>query len=161
AKLNCPRWIDIQVAFSPDGRYAYYANVAGVPYDGKRPEDIDKNWPQGRIYRHDLSKADSTPEKFFDITLPDWQTTTYWMPSAWDMKTATAGIDTDDKGNVLVCDLVNDAVVEISPEGKQLSATKIDWPDRVMVSRKTGDLYVISRKVSRGEKQPGKLTRIA
>ena len=46
------------------------------------------------------------------------------MPSAWDKKTAAAGIDTDAKGNVLVCDLVNQQVVEISPEGKQLSATQ-------------------------------------
>ena len=52
-KLNCPRWLDIQVAFSPDGRFAYYSNVAGAPYDGKKPSDIDAAWPRdasiGRI----------------------------------------------------------------------------------------------------------------
>lgn len=149
-KLNCPRWLDIQVALSPDGRYAYYSNVAGTPYDGKKPADIDADWPQGRIYRQDLSKADSQPLKFFDLDLPDFQKQPYWMPSAWDKKTAAAGIDTDADGNVLVCDLVNGQIVEISPAGELLSTTKVPWPDKIMVSRKTGELYVVSRKVSRG-----------
>ena len=160
SKLKCPNWLDIQTAFSADGRYAYYANVAGTAYDGKRPGDIDAAWPQGRIYRHDLTQENSIPEKFFDLTLPDWEKTKYWMPSAWDKKTASAGIDVDAQGNVLVCDLVNHQVVEISPQGKQLSATPIAWPDRVLVSRKTGDLYVISRKVSRGSIPPATLTKI-
>jgi hypothetical protein len=166
AKLNCPRWLDIQVAFSPDGRYAYYSNVAGTAYDGKKPADIDAAWPQGRIYRQDLSKADSRPVRFFDLDLPDFSKQPYWMPSAWDKKTAAAGIDTDADGNVLVCDLVNGdlvngQIVEISPAGKLLSTTKVPWPDKIMVSRKTGDLYVISRKVSRGHLPPATLYKIA
>lgn len=160
AKLNCPSWLDIQVALSPDGRYAYYSNVAGAPYDGKKPGDVDPRWPQGRIYRHDLSKADSEPAPFFDLTLPDWEKEKYWVPSAWDKKTAAAGIDTDARGNVLVCDLVNHLVVEISPEGKRLSVTQVTWPDQVLVSRKTGDLYVLSRKVSRGSLPPATLFKI-
>lgn len=160
AKLKCPSWLDIQTALSPDGRYAYYANVAGVAYDGKTPADIDPDWPQGRIYRQDLMQDDSIPERFFDLTLPDFDTTKYWMPSAWDKKTASAGIDCDAGGNVLVCDLVNHAIVEIDPSGKQLSTTPVAWPDRVLVSRKTGTLYVISRKVSRGAIPAATLTRI-
>src|SRR5207249_449516 len=50
--------------------------------------------------------------------------------------------------------------VEISPEGKKLSATKVAWPDKVLVSRKTGDLYVLSRKVSRGAVPPATLSKI-
>lgn len=160
AKLNCPSWLDIQVAFSPDGKIAYYSNVAGVPYDGKDPSQIDPKWPQGRVYRHDLTRAGALPEPFFDVPLPDFGKAKYWMPSAWDKKTATAGIDVDAQGNVFVCDLVNHQVVEIGPDGKQRGAVKIDWPDRVMVSRKTGNLYVITRKVSRGEQYPGKLVKI-
>ena len=109
AKLNCPPWLAIQVAISPDGRYAYYSNVAGTAYDGKRPADVDPRWPQGRIYRHDLSRADTEPERFFDLELPDFDQQKYWMPSAWDKKTAAAGIDVDAQGNVFVCDLVNHA----------------------------------------------------
>lgn len=160
-KVNLPSWLDIQAALSPDGRFAYYSNVAGVPYDGKQPSDIDPAWPQGRIYRQDLSRADSEPVPFFDLKLPDWETNRYWLPSAWDKKSAAAGIDTDARGNILVCDLVNQQVVEISPEGKLLSTTPVPWPDRVLVSRKTGDLYVISRKVSRGAVPPGTLYQIA
>jgi hypothetical protein len=160
AKLKCPGWLDIQTAFSPDGRYAYLSNVAGSAYDGKKPSDIDPAWPQGRIYRQDLSKPGSEPQPFFDLALPDWEKEKYWMPSAWDKKTAAAGIDTDAKGNVLVCDLVNQQIVEISPEGKRLSATPVPWPDKVLVARKTGDLYVVSRKVSRGALPPGTLRKI-
>jgi sugar lactone lactonase YvrE len=150
AKLNCPRWLDIQVAFSPDGRFAYFSNVAGTAYDGKQPADIDAAWPQGRIYRQDLTRTDSEPEAFFDLDLPDFAKQPYWMPSAWDKKTAAAGIDTDAAGNLLVCDLVNGQIVEISAAGKLLSTTAVPWADKIMVSRRTGDLYVISRKVSRG-----------
>jgi hypothetical protein len=160
AKLNCPTWLDIQVALSPDGRYAYYSNVAGTAYDGKTPSDIDPVWPQGRIYRQDLTDADATPQPFFDLKLPDFAKAPYWMPSAWDKKTAAAGIDTDAKGNVLVCDLVNHEVVEVSPGGVRLSATKFPWPDKVMVSRKTDDLYVVSRKVSRGNLPPATLFKV-
>lgn len=154
-KVNCPAWLDIQVALSPDGKTAYYSNVAGVAYDGKKPADVDPAWPQGRIYRHDLSKPEPVP--FFDLTLPQGD---YWMPSAWDKKTAASGIDTDAQGNVLVGDLVNQEVVEISPDGKKLSATKVPWPDKVIVSRKTGALYVVSRKVSRGGLPPATLYKI-
>ncbi|GIW80151.1 MAG: hypothetical protein KatS3mg105_1958 [Gemmatales bacterium] len=160
AKVNCPRWLDIQVAISPDGRYAYLSNVAGVAYDGKKPEDIDPNWPQGRIYRKDLKQPDRDPEPFYDLPLPDFSKTPYWMPSAWDKKTAAAGIDVDADGHVFVGDLVNHEVVEISPEGKRVSAVKVPWPDKVMVSRRTGTLYVISRKVSRGQLPPAKLSKI-
>jgi hypothetical protein len=160
AKLNCPRWLDIQTALSPDGRYAYYSNVAGTAYDGKTPADIDAAWPQGRIYRQDLSKPDSTPERFFDLALPNFEQQPYWMPSAWDKKTAAAGIDTDDAGNVLVCDLVSGQIVEVDSQGKQLSATAVDWPDKVLVGRKNGALYVISRKVSRGELPDATLIKI-
>jgi hypothetical protein len=161
AKLNCPHWLDIQVALAPDGRTAYYANMAGVPYDGKTPADIDPKWPQGRIYRHDLSKPENEPVAFFDLQLPDWEKEKYWMPSAWDKKSAAAGIDTDAKGNVLVCDLVNQQIVEISPDGKRLSATKVAWPDKVLVGRKSGDLYVISRQVSRGAVPAATLRKIS
>jgi hypothetical protein len=161
SKLKCPNWIDIQVAISPDGKTAYYSNVAGLPYDGKKPDDIDPDWPQGRIYRQDLTTAGSVPTPLFDLTLPDFAKAPYWMPSAWDKKSAAAGIDTDAQGNVVVCDLVNQQIVEISPAGKLLSTTPVPWPDKVLVSRKTGDLYVVSRKVSRGSLPPGTLTKIS
>jgi len=160
AKLNAPKWLDFQVAFSPDGRYAYYSNVAGVAYNGKQPSDIDSAWPQGRVYRHDLSTPDSTPTSFFDLELPDFDKQPYWMPSAWDKKTAAAGIDTDAEGNIVLCDLVNGQIVEIRPDGNQLSRTKVPWPDKVMVSQESGDLYVISRKVSRGSLPPATLYKI-
>jgi len=160
AKLNCPVWLNIQVAISADGKYAYYSNVAGTAYDGKTPSDIDSRWPQGRIYRHDLTRRGSEPRRFFDLDLPDFEKEKYWMPSAWDKKTAAAGIDVDARGNVLVCDLVRQEVVEISPEGKKLSSTPVPWPDKVLAARKSGTIYVISRRVSRGYLQPAEVIEV-
>lgn len=160
SKVVCPNWLSIQAAFSPEGRYVYYSNFAGTAYDGKKPTDIDPNWPQGRVYRQDLSQAGSDPEKFYDLEMLDWEKTRYWMPSAWDKKTAAAGLDVDAKGNVLVCDLVNQEVVELNPAGRKLSATKLPWPDKVLVSRKAGTLYVVSRAVSRGAVPPAKLFKV-
>lgn len=160
-KLKWPRWLAPQVAFSPDGKYAYYSNVANTPSDGKRPADIDPKFPQGRIYRQDLRMAGSDPETFYDLELPDFEKTPYWMPSAWDKKTAAAGIAVDAKGNLLICDLVNQEVVEVSPEGKKLNSVKVPWPDRVAVSSRDGTLYVISTPVSRGSKPPSTLLKVS
>ena len=159
-RLKWPDWLSPQVAFSPDGRYAYYSNVAGTAYDGKQPSDIDPKFPQGRVYRHDLSLEGSDPQPFYDLKLPDWQQTKYWMPSAWDKRTAAAGIDVDPQGNLWICDLVNQEVVEVSPQGQKLSATKVPWPDKVRVSRKGGAWYVLSQKVSRGYPPPATLVKL-
>lgn len=154
------RWLDIQVALSPDGKYAYYSNAAGVPYDGKKPEDIDPNWPQGRIYRQDLTREGSTAEPFFDLPLSPYEPKKHWMPSAWDKKSAAAGIDTDAQGNVFVGDLYDQKIYKISPEGKQLAAAPVPWPDKVVASRKGDHVYVVSRGVSRGYPPAGKLLKV-
>lgn len=159
-KLKWPQWLTPQLAFSPDGRYAYYSNVANTPYDGKKPADIDPNFPQGRIYRQDLSTPGANPEVFFDLVMPDWGVTNYWMPSAWDKKTAAAGIDVDGKGHIFVGDLVNHEVVEISPDGKRIAAAKIAWPDKVLVGRKSDAIYVVSCAVSRGFRPASTLIKI-
>jgi len=160
-KMPAPPWLDFEIAFSPDGRYAYYSNVAGTVYDGKTPKDIDRQWPNGRVYRHDLSRGEAIPEPFYDLALPDFQQKKYWMPSAWDKRTAAAGIDTDPEGNLYVCDQVNQQVVIVSPEGKKLDAIELPWPDRVQVHPKSGDLYVVSRLVTRGRAPPNKLLKVA
>ncbi len=160
SKMPAPAWLDFEIAFSPDGRYAYYSNVAGTVYDGKSPADIDARWPNGRVYRHDLAQPQLPPEPFFDLELPDFEKQPYWMPSAWDKRTAAAGIDVDPKGNLYVCDLVNQQVVTVSPEGKKLDAIQLPWPDRVQVHPRTGDLFVVSREVSRGHISPNKLLKV-
>ncbi len=160
-KLMWAAWLSPQLAFSPDGKYAYYSNVANTPYDGKKPSDIDPKFPQGRVYRQDLSKAGSNPEIFYDLELPDFDKSPYWMPSAWDKKSATGGITVDTKGNIFVCDLVNQEVVELSPAGKKVSSAKAPWPDKVLVASKTGTLYVVSTQVSRGGRPPSELLKIS
>jgi len=99
----------------------------------------------GRVYRQDTSKQGEDPQPFFDLTLPDWATTKYWIPDAWNKRTAAYGIATNAKGNLFVCDLVNQQIVEVAPDGKKVAEAKAPWPERVMVNDQTGDLYVISR----------------
>jgi len=161
SRPKMPRWLDIQVALSPDGRTAYYSNLAGTPYDGRKPDDVDPAWPQGRVYRHDLSRADALPTPFFDLELPDFEKAPYWMPSAWDKKTAASGIDVDAAGNVHVGDLVNHQLVEIDPSGRKVGATPVPWPDKVLVSRRGDTRYVVSRKVSRGHLPAATLVKLA
>ena len=160
-KLKWPGWLAPQLAFSPDGKYAYYSNVANTPYDANvHPSKMDQKFPQGRVYRQNLTAPGANPEKFYDLELPDWERTKYWLPSAWDKKTAAAGVDVDTRGNLFVCDLVNQEVVELSPEGKKLGAVKVPWPDKVLVSSKTGTLYVVSCAVSDGFRPPATLLKI-
>lgn len=159
-QMPAPVWLDFEVAFSPDGRYAYYSNVVGTVYDGKLPDDINPKWPNGRVYRHDLSRPDSVPEPFYDLQLPNFSKQKYWMPSAWDKRTAAAGIDTDSDGNLYICDQVNQQVVVVSPDGKKTDAIELPWPDRVRVHPGTGNLYVVSRTVTRGYVPPIKLLKV-
>ncbi len=65
----------------------------------------------------------------------------------------------DAKGNIFVCDLVNQEVVQLSPEGKKMGATKVPWPDRLLVNSRTGDFYVISNSPkSKGSQELLKVT---
>ncbi len=152
AKLKNPNWNIPQLAVSPDGRYIYYANVAGTVYKPNGPGDTDPNWPNGRVYRQDTSVRGADPQPFFELTLPDWEQTKYWLPDAWNKRTAANGLDADAQGNLYVCDLVNQQVVKVSPEGRMLATAKVAWPDFVHVNRATGDLYVISDQPRDGRK---------
>jgi hypothetical protein len=145
AKLECPGWLIVQVTASPDGKYLYYSNVAGTKYQPKHFNDTNPAWPQGRVYRQDVSKPGSDPEKFYDLELPNWEQQKYWLPDAWNKRSAAAGVTTDAKGNLYICDLVNQEVVEVDPAGKKVSATKAPWPERIHVDAKSGSYYVICR----------------
>jgi hypothetical protein len=141
AALKNPAWNVPQLAVSPDGRWIYYANVAGTVYDPKSPKDVDLRWPQGRVYRQDATAAGKDPERFFDLELPE----TSWMPNAWNGRTAAHHITVDPRGRLLIGDLANQQVVEVGPDGEKVSATPVDWPERVHVDAASGALYVLSR----------------
>ncbi|MGQ9662582.1 MAG: hypothetical protein ACUVWX_09640 [Kiritimatiellia bacterium] len=159
AKLKNPSWNVPQLAASSDGRYLYIANVAGSQYDTKAPSQIDPNWPNGRVYRLDTGQPGAAPQPWFDLQLPDYTKTKYWLPNAWNKRTAAHGLDVDDRGNVYVCDLVNQEVVRISPDGKKTASVKVPWPDRLHVNRKSGELYVISRQPRDGSR-PEQLLKV-
>ncbi|MBE7461991.1 MAG: hypothetical protein HS116_00740 [Planctomycetes bacterium] len=161
AKLPLPKWLAVQVAMSPDGKYLYYSNVAGTKYQPKHFDDTDPKWPQGRIYRQ-AAGSGKDPEPFYDLELPVWEKGKYWLPDAWNKRTAAYGLCTDAKGHVYVCDLVNQGIVEIDPQGKKVSFTPAPWPERIHVDEKSGAYYVIARL--EGPKDgyvPNKLVKIA
>lgn len=146
AKLVNPAWNVPQMATSPDGKYIYIANVAGTRYQPKDNKDFDPAWPQGRVYRLDITKTGENPEIFYDLELPDYNTQKYWLPDAWNKRTAAYSVSVDKKGQVYICDLVNQAIVEVNPQGKKVSMTKVPWPERVNIDPDTGDYFVICRK---------------
>src|SRR6185503_7986358 len=145
AKLKNAAWNVPQVAVSPDGRFIYYANVAGTVYDPKHVKEIDAQWPQGRVYRQDTTQPGRDPEKFYDLELPNWEQAKHWLPNAWNARTAAYHLAVDPRGHVLIGDLVNQQIVEVDPAGKKLSETKVEWPERVHVDPASGTLYVVSR----------------
>jgi len=145
AKLENPKWNVPQVAASVNGRQIYISNVAGTKYQPKSFDDTNANWPQGRVYRRDTDQGDNDPRKFYDLELPDWKKEPFWLPDAWNKRTAAYGISVDGKGHVYICDLVNQAIVEIDEKGTKVSTTPAPWPERVHVDPASGNYYVISR----------------
>lgn len=53
------------------------------------------------------------------------------------------GVATDGKGNVYVCDFLNDRVQVFSSEAKYLRTIRVDRPEQIAVHRKTGAVYVL------------------
>jgi hypothetical protein len=145
AGMKNPKWNVPQLAVSPDGRYIYYSNVAGTKYNPKKLSDTDPKWPQGRVYRQDTSKPGEDPKKFYDLKLPDWNAKKYWLPTAWNKRTAAYGIAVDAKGHLHICDLVNGGIEEVSPAGKKIGFTPVPWPEKVHIDSKTGNYYVLAR----------------
>lgn len=161
AKLNNFASNVPQLAISPDGKYIYYANVAGSQSDTKDVSQIDSKWPQGRVYRQDTTNPGSNPEKFYDLELPDWNQNKYWLPNAWNCRTAAYHIITDAKGHLHIGDLVNQEIVEVDGGGKKVAATKVPWPERFYLDDKTGDYYVLSRTTALPNENSGlKLLKI-
>jgi hypothetical protein len=145
AGLKNPKWNTPQLALSPDGRYIYYSNVAGTKYNPKKLSDTDPKWPQGRVYRQDTGKPGTDPKAFYDLKLPDWNARKYWLPTAWNKRTAAYGITVDAKGHLHICDLVNGGIEEVSPDGKKIGFTPVPLPEQVHVDEATGNYYVLAR----------------
>jgi hypothetical protein len=161
AKPKNPKWNIPQLAVSPDGKYIYYSNVAGTKYKPKGFSDTDPNWPQGRVYRQDTTAKGSDPKTFYDLELPDWKTKKYWLPNAWNKRTAAYGMTVDSKGHLYVCDLVNQGIVELDAQGKKISFTPVPWPERIHVDAKTGNFYLVIRtKPPRDGYTPLKLVKV-
>jgi hypothetical protein len=140
-----PKWNTLRLAVSPDGRYVYYSNIAGTKYKPRRFSDTNPKWPQGRVYRQDTGKPGQDPQRFYDLKLPDWNKKKYWLPDAWNKRTAAYGLAVDGKGHLYICDLVNHGIEEVDPEGKKVSFTPVPWPERLHVDTQTGNYYVMAR----------------
>lgn len=122
---------------SADGKYLY---LSGVFYNR---DQFKETLPPGRIYRMKLDGAD-TMKPFVDIAVKGdgWN-----AGGAEDGRSngPTHGVAADAKGNVYICDRVNNRVAVFDEGGKELGAIPVTNPDLVAIHPQTGAIYVLRR----------------
>jgi hypothetical protein len=118
-------------AFSPDGRFLY---LTGHTYAQTYPRNAGC-WHG--VYRLDYA-SDAKPEVFLgEMTEKGYGTDHehFMVPTS---------VDTDAKGRVYVSDFMNDRVQVFSPAGKYLKTLATEKPAKVLVHRRTGEVFVFS-----------------
>ncbi|MHC4915650.1 MAG: hypothetical protein ACYTGB_09175, partial [Planctomycetota bacterium] len=133
---------------SPDGKYLYLSGMCSILGKGyKGNAKVDANWPDGRIYRMNLTKAGGVMEKFVELPVPDnAYSFTDGRTSYGGAHTGTGGADCDKDGNLLVCDRMNKRLRVYSPAGKEIGGFPLEWGQHVAVHAKTGHVYVMTNK---------------
>ncbi len=117
------RGLAATLALSPDGKTVY---ASGVQDRAKNSRAADI------VYRFGWNDAQAKP--FLGGKGADGEKA---------LKGAK-GIACDAEGNIYVCDKGNNRVAIFKPDGSFLGALKVQSPERVAVSRKTGAAYVCS-----------------
>jgi len=139
---------------SPDGKKLYMTGICNKLTLGKNPElKVDPNFPDGRVYRMDLTKPGATMEKFVDLPHPANVRKFSEVKAGYravDYHTALhSGVDRaccDKDGNLLVCDRMNGMIRVYSPAGKELGGFKVELPENVAIHSKTGAVYVTTNR---------------
>jgi len=130
------------VAMAADGKALFAAGVGAAPPKGQR---VSADWPDGCILKLAIDKPGSGAEKFAAAALPDDYKQALdggWAPKM--AKTALRDIALDAAGNVYVCDLAAGKVRKFDGAGKELAAMSVPGALRLVVSPKSGALYVVS-----------------
>jgi DNA-binding beta-propeller fold protein YncE len=120
---------------SPDGRTLYAAgpyskvDAAGNPYN--------ERWPAGQIFSMPLG-ADEYLKPFARLEQPAKGASLATPP--------VAGLATDGRGQVYVCDRANARIAVLDARGKPAGAIPVAVPFRVAVHSGNGSIYVLARE---------------
>jgi len=117
------------IALSPDGKTVYAAGFVDTGSKGKGPVNV--------VYRVGLDGA-KPAEAFIGKPYDKGE-----GPAALG---DPQGIAVDKDGNVYISDYDHDRIAIFKPDGTYLDEIKVECPDTVHVSRKTGAVYVIQLK---------------
>ena len=133
---------------SPDGRYLYLSGMCSILDKSYKGDDkVDKDWPDRRIYRMELGRAEATMEKFVELPVPDdARSFTDPRTSYGGSHTGTGGADCDPDGNLLVCDRMNKRLRVFDPAGKEIGGFGVEWAQHVAVHGKAGHVYIMTNK---------------
>jgi len=117
------------IALSPDGKLVYAAGLVDTGAKGKGPVNV--------VYR--VALDGSEPSKAL-IGKP------YEKGAGPAGLSDPQGLAVDRDGNLYVSDYDHDRVAIFKPDGSYLDELKVECPDTVHVSRKTGAVYVVQLK---------------
>jgi NHL repeat len=136
----CPRVGGFgHIALSPDEKYVYATGFVSTGKKGKGPQNV--------VYRLSLDASEKS-KVFIGGEL-------YKTGSGKTGFNDPQGIATDKDGNIYVSDYGNNRVAVFTPKGKYLDEIKVERPDTVHVSQKTGAVYVIQIKAHKKDFKNG------
>jgi NHL repeat len=119
-----------QLALSPDEKYVYVTGLVSTGKKGKGPQNV--------VYRVALAGAGKS-EVLIGGQL-------YAKGEGKEVLSDPQGIATDKDGNIYVGDYDHNRIAVFSSAGKYLDEIPCQRPDTVMVSKKTGAIYVMTIK---------------
>lgn len=124
----------INVTASLDGKTLY----GGGPLSkiGKDGKPYNAHWPPGQVFSMKLDDQDYM-KPFARIA-----------PATGKKGARVAGMATDAKGNVYVCEPAGARVVVLDAAGKQIAEVPVENPHRLAVHPKSGAMYVLTRKTA-------------
>ena len=122
---------------APDGKTLYLSGLAA-----------DAGFPDGRVYRM-KNEPGAQMETFVDLPKPAGGFTNLGKGTGYpNGHIGIGGAACDKDGNLLVCDRMNGMVRAYSPEGKELGGFKVEWPQEIACSHRTGAVYVMTNRHS-------------
>ncbi len=121
------------MAFSPDGTYLYMTGyIWKTSY-----------WATDGDCYHVVMRMKYAEDKEPEVFLGKIKTDTGYGSDAKSFCVPTS-VDTDNKGRVYVSDYANNRIQIFSPEGKLLKSLKVDTPAKIVVDRKSQEMYVFA-----------------
>ncbi len=116
-----------RTALSPDEKYIYITGITDVGKKGKGHANV--------VYK--VALDGSIPAEIFIGKL--FET----VPGKSGLNDPE-GIAVDKAGNIFIADYGNNRIAVFKPDGSFLDEIPVDTPDQVLVSHKTGSIYILS-----------------